>query len=204
MAPSGRTLVAPALLALAGTALLASLGLLTPSFTDYEQEVEPALTALGAGDLQSFLSLLPAYGGSLILRSPFALLPDLWGGGQLAVFRSMAVPCLAAGAALGVFLSAAATHPLVRAIASSKDSDELLALITVRGGPVLGGVTSGLARVIAETWPGLPGPETHFLADCLVRLAISHAALPSGSPQETAASIAEILGPYIDRLLDGR
>jgi len=113
-------------------------------------------------------------------------------------------PRAALSGALGIFLSAAATHPLVRAIASSKDSDELLALITVRGGPVLGGVTSGLARVIAETWPGLPGPETHFLADCLVRLAISHAALPSSSPQETADGIAEILGPYIDRLLDGR
>ena len=39
-----------------------------------------------------------------MLRSPFALLPEAWGGGDLAVFRSMAAPCIAAGALLGVFL----------------------------------------------------------------------------------------------------
>jgi len=38
------------------------------------------------------------------MRSPFALLPDAWGGGDLAVFRAMAAPCLAAGALLGVVL----------------------------------------------------------------------------------------------------
>lgn len=113
-------------------------------------------------------------------------------------------PRAALSAALGIFLSAAATHPLVRAIASPQDSDELLALVTVRGGPVLEGVTSGLARVIAQSWPALAVPETHFLADCLVRLAISHAALPSASPQETSDNIAEILGPYIEGLLEGR
>ena len=113
-------------------------------------------------------------------------------------------PRAALSAAIHVFLSAAASHPLVRTIASSQDGDELLALVTVRGGPVLGGVTAGLARVIAETWPGLPGPETHFLADGLVRLAISYAALPSGTPQETADGIAEIFGPYIDAMLAAR
>jgi Bacterial Tetracyclin repressor, C-terminal domain len=65
-------------------------------------------------------------------------------------------------------------------------------------------VTAGLARVIAETWPGLPTAETHFLADTLVRLAISYAALPSGTPRATADGIAEILGPYIDAMLAAR
>ncbi|MDQ3587170.1 MAG: TetR family transcriptional regulator [Actinomycetota bacterium] len=113
-------------------------------------------------------------------------------------------PRAALSAALGIFLSAAATHPLVRAIASPQDSDELLALVTVSGGPVLGGVTSGLARVIAQSWPALAVPETHCLADCLVRLAISHAALPGASPHQTADKVAEILGPYLDGLLEGR
>ena len=108
MAPSGRKLLAPVLLALVGTGLLAWLGLATTSFTDYEQEAEPALNALRAGDVHEFLARLPAYGGSLILRSPFALVPGLFHGGQLAVFRSMAVPCLVAGAALGVLLWARA------------------------------------------------------------------------------------------------
>jgi hypothetical protein len=72
------------------------MGLKTPAFTDYETEIEPAAQALRAGHLHDFLALLPAYGGSLVLRSPFVFLPDLWGGGYLALFRSLALPCLAA------------------------------------------------------------------------------------------------------------
>jgi AcrR family transcriptional regulator len=113
-------------------------------------------------------------------------------------------PRAALAAAVDVFLSAAETNPLVRTIAASQDGDELLALVTVRGGPVLGGVTAGLARVILETWPGLPSAETNFLADTLVRLAISYAALPSGTPRETAEGVADILGPYIDAMLAAR
>jgi hypothetical protein len=92
------------LLAAGACVALALLGLPTMAFTDYEAEAEPALQALRDGRLGEFLDLAPAYGGSLILRSPFAVLPNLWGGGDLALFRSMAVPCLAAGASLGVVL----------------------------------------------------------------------------------------------------
>jgi hypothetical protein len=99
-----RELVAPIAAAVAGAALLAWLGLTTMAFTDYEAEAEPSLLSLRAGDVGDFLEKLPAYGGSLILRAPFALLPGVWGGGDLALFRTMAVPALAAGAALGVFL----------------------------------------------------------------------------------------------------
>lgn len=104
MTPRNRALVAPSLVAAACAAALGAMGLVSPAFTDYELEVEPALHALRAGDLSTFLGLAPAYGGSLVLRAPFALLPSIWGGGDLALFRSMAVPCLAAGAVLGVLL----------------------------------------------------------------------------------------------------
>ena len=113
-------------------------------------------------------------------------------------------PRAALRAALTIFLSAAATHPLVSTIAASRDGDELLALVTVRGGPVLGGVTAGLARVISERWPGVPAAGTQLLADFLVRLAISYAALPAGTPEETADGIVEIAGPYMDHLLAQR
>ncbi len=53
-----------------------------------------------------FLRLAPAYGGSLVERAPFALVPGLWGGGTLSVYRAMAVPCLLAGAMLAVWLCA--------------------------------------------------------------------------------------------------
>jgi hypothetical protein len=104
MAPRARELLLPAAAGVAGALFLAWLGLKTMAFSDYEEEAEPALFALRDGDLGTFVDLLPAYGGSLVLRSPFALLPELWGGGDYALYRSMAVPCLAAGVALGVLL----------------------------------------------------------------------------------------------------
>jgi hypothetical protein len=110
MPPRARSLLLPALVAACGVLLLAWMGLKTPAFTDYETEIEPAAQALRAGHLNDFLALLPAYGGSLVLRSPFAFLPNLWGGGYLALFRSLALPCLAAGAGLGVYLWAQATR----------------------------------------------------------------------------------------------
>src|SRR5688500_8830863 len=76
----------------------------TTKLTDYSIEAEPAVQALRDGQIGEFGQLAPSYGGSLILRAPFALLPDLWGGGGLALFRSMAIPCLAAAVFLAVLL----------------------------------------------------------------------------------------------------
>jgi hypothetical protein len=94
------------LLALACCFALAWLGLSGFAWTDYEVEAQASLEALVHGHVAEFLRLAPAYGGSLIERAPFALLPGLWGGGSLAVYRAVAVPCLLASAALGVWLVA--------------------------------------------------------------------------------------------------
>ena len=95
-----------ALLALAGCSAMAWLGLYGPGWNDYEVEARPAFEALAHGQLGDFLKLAPVYGGSLVERAPFAALPGLWGGGALAVYRAVAVPCLAASALLGVWLVA--------------------------------------------------------------------------------------------------
>ncbi len=111
-----------ALAAAAGCAALAWLGLYAPACNDYEIEVGPAVEALVAGRVHDFLALSPVYGGSLIMRAPFALAPSLWGGGQLAVYRMLALPCLLASAALGIWVVARmrsnSTRPLLaRAVA---------------------------------------------------------------------------------------
>src|SRR3954467_7442959 len=93
-------------LPLLGAALMAWMGLQGFAFSDYDREAAPAYLALSHGHVGDFLSLSPAYGGSLILRSPFAMLPRLWGGGELAVFRAAAVPCLLAGIVLALVLAA--------------------------------------------------------------------------------------------------
>jgi hypothetical protein len=95
-----------ALMASTGCATLAWLGLYGFGWNDYEVEAKPAFDALVHGHLSSFLQLAPAYGGSLVERAPFALIPGLWGGGELAVYRMVALPCLLAAAALGVWLLA--------------------------------------------------------------------------------------------------
>jgi Glycosyltransferase family 87 len=93
-----------ALAALAGCAALAWLGLYGFAWNDYDNEARPAFDALVGGHLEQFLRLAPAYGGSLVERAPFALLAHQLGGGELAVYRWVALPCLLASAALGVWL----------------------------------------------------------------------------------------------------
>jgi hypothetical protein len=111
-----------AFMAGAATATMAWLGLLAFTWSDYETEARPAFDALTHGHVLEFLRLAPAYGGSLVERAPFALLPGLWGGGQLTVYRMVALPCLLATAVLGVWLVAqmrarADSSKLARAVA---------------------------------------------------------------------------------------
>lgn len=120
MTARARDLV-PVAVAAAVALLAAWTGLLTPAFSDYEVELEPSLHSLQALDMSGFLAGLPAYGGSAVIRAPFAFLPEAWGGGSTALYRSMAAPCLAAGALLGVLLwrrAAAAGTPLIGCLAA--------------------------------------------------------------------------------------
>ena len=99
-----RTPLAVALLLAAAAAFVGWSQLQGYLWTDYEAEAELPLRHLAAGQLALFAQTAPGYGGSFVIRAPFALLPDLWGGGDLAIYRSMAVPCLLAGVALGWML----------------------------------------------------------------------------------------------------
>jgi hypothetical protein len=159
-------------LAAAGaSAVMAWLGLYDFTWTDYETEAQPAFSALTHGHVLEFLRLAPSYGGSLVERAPFALLPGLWGGGELAVYRMVALPCLLAVAALGVWLCArmraggrpvlwralvlgvCVANPLTLQALEQGHPEELLGavlcvaavLLASRGRPVLAGVLLGLA-----------------------------------------------------------
>jgi hypothetical protein len=88
------------------TATMAWLGLYGFAWNDYETEAQPAFQALVHGHVHEFLRLAPAYGGSLVERAPFALLSTLWGGGELSVYRLVALPCLLSAGALGIWLLA--------------------------------------------------------------------------------------------------
>lgn len=107
--------------------------------------------------------------------------------------------CLAG--ALEIFLSAAGSHPLVRAISISESGDELLAMLTTRGAPAVAEVPERLAALLSEHWPQVPTEDAHLVAETLVRLALSHAGMPSGTPARVAADVGRVLGPFLDQLL---
>jgi hypothetical protein len=90
---------------LAGAAMLAWLGLADFAWSDYDSEVSGAMRALAGGDVSGFLRQIPAYGGSLVLRAPFAGATAVLGGGELAIYRVLAIPCLLAGVVLGAALA---------------------------------------------------------------------------------------------------
>jgi hypothetical protein len=74
------------------------------AWNDYDSEASAAMRSLIAGDVHGFLAQVPAYGGSLVLRAPFAGAVAALGGGELAVYRAVSIPCLVAVALLGLVL----------------------------------------------------------------------------------------------------
>jgi AcrR family transcriptional regulator len=117
---------------------------------------------------------------------------------EAAVHAHRDDPARALSAAFGVFLEAAADDPLVRAIVSGEGGGELLPLVTTQGQPVLEHATERLSAFLVEGWPVLAGDQARLLAECVVRLAISYAALPGGMGAE---SVATLLGPYLEELV---
>lgn len=110
-------------------------------------------------------------------------------------------PQAALAAAFGVFLKTAAEDPFVRAILSDDGSQGLLPLVTTHGRPVIERAVDGLGAIICAGWPQAPAEDAHLLAELLVRVAISHAGLPTSPAGMTATTVARLLGPYIERVL---
>jgi Bacterial Tetracyclin repressor, C-terminal domain len=61
--------------------------------------------------------------------------------------------------------------------------------------------TERLCAIILSGWPAVAPADARLLAECLVRLAISYAALPAGPTAMTAASVTRLLGPFVERVL---
>jgi AcrR family transcriptional regulator len=120
---------------------------------------------------------------------------------EQAVNAHLADPSKALAAAFTVFLTAAAENPLVSAIVKEDGAEELLMLFTTQGEPLVERAAERLRAVMSAGWPLLRAPDAELLSDCLVRLAISYAALPKGPADATAASVARLLGPYVEGLV---
>lgn len=118
---------------------------------------------------------------------------------EQAVLEHRDDPVAALSAAFGVFLSAVDEDPLIRAVLAADGGDSLLPLVTTQGQPLVERAAERIADVILQGWPNVRRGDAELLAECLVRLAISYAALPAGPAGITAASITTLLGPFIER-----
>ncbi len=120
---------------------------------------------------------------------------------QSAVAAHADHPRRALQATFELFLTVAAENPLVNAIVAGDGADELIALFTTRGDTLVETAASRLTDVLLASWPAVAERDAELLAEALVRLAISYAALPKAEPAETADAVASLLGPYVERLV---
>ncbi len=109
-------------------------------------------------------------------------------------------PRAAIAGALRCFLDAAADNRLLQAMVRDDGDDGLLALVTTRDA-VLSFATERLGLVLERTWTGLDPRDARMVTETAVRLAISHATLPTASPAATAKALSVVIGPYLDDLV---
>lgn len=128
-----------------------------------------------------------------VLREAERFLVDV----EQAIAASPDDPREAVAAAFEVFLTAASEHPIVHAIATGQ-GEGLLALVTTSDSPVVELAAARLTAMLEEGWPGLGPADARLAAECVVRLGISYATLPTGPPRRTARSLAQVLGPFLE------
>jgi AcrR family transcriptional regulator len=122
-------------------------------------------------------------------------------GVEQAVGRHLDDPSKALAAAFGLFLTSAAENPLLRAIVIEEGAEELLALLTTQGKPLVERAADRLTEVVIAGWPLIRRRDAELLGDVLVRLAISYAALPAGEASSTAAAVSSLFEPYLEKLV---
>jgi AcrR family transcriptional regulator len=135
---------------------------------------------------------------AFVLREADLFLDEI----QQAVRANRADPVAALGAAFEVFLTTAAEDPLVRSLlGGGAGAAELLPLVTTQGEPVLERATTRLGAFLQQGWPQIDPAKTTLLAEAVVRLAISYAALPAGPAGMNGEAIAQLLGPFVREAL---
>jgi AcrR family transcriptional regulator len=102
--------------------------------------------------------------------------------------------------AFTLFLQLASDEPVVRIIVQHAEGGELHQLLTGLGRSL---ASDRIAALIPEVWPQVGADDARLLADTLVRLAISHALLPTDDPGEVARGVGRMLAPFVDQLLAG-
>jgi AcrR family transcriptional regulator len=102
--------------------------------------------------------------------------------------------------AFGLFLELASDEPLVRVIVEDAEGGEVIRLLTATG---LAVATERVGALIEEVWTQVSPADARLIAASLTRLAISHALVPTAGPDDTAAAVTRLVGPFVDAVLAG-
>jgi AcrR family transcriptional regulator len=168
-------------------------------------EISMAAIASRAG--VSRQTLYNEFGSRDVFAQAFALrvADDFLSEIEGAFAEAAADPKLALEVGFRRFLELASSDAMVRQIVvRDPGADELLALFTSRGGPVVELGRERLSAKMLEIWPEGDPAAARALAEGVVRLGISHAGLPVAEPDEAARQVAELFGPFIDAHLPAR
>jgi AcrR family transcriptional regulator len=139
------------------------------------------------------------FGFAFVIHEAEHFLADV----EAAVREHIDNPRAAVSAALELFLRTAGEDDLIRILLSDDGTGGMLPFVTTQGVPVVQWGTARLAGTIEDGWPEAPEADVKLLAESLVRLAISHVTTPAEQPDQVAAAIADLLGPFLDRALGG-
>lgn len=101
-------------------------------------------------------------------------------------------------AAFDLFLKLASDEPVVQLIVKDAEGGELHRLLTELGQAL---ASEQVGTLIPEVWPQVAPHDAQLLAETLVRLAISHALLPTREPAATARDMQRVFAPFVDELL---
>ncbi len=140
----------------------------------------------------------PGLGEAVVLREAVRFVDGI--EGVLECFRSDVSRGLAA--AVDYTLEEAERSPLLRAVLiangdpTSQSATGMLPLLTTSARS-LDLATRSLARWVTSNFPDLDVQEVFDAADALVRLTVSHLALPTGSRSDTSHKITEVGRRYL-------
>jgi AcrR family transcriptional regulator len=147
----------------------------------------------------------PGLGEAVVLREASRFIEGI--DGVLALHGTD--PAAGLGASVAYVLEEAERSPLLRAVLiSSRDADAaastgILPLLTTSA-PLLELASRSLANWLSVHLPGGEDDEVADAADALVRLTVSHLALPTMSKSQTAQKITTVGLRYLGLMTSGR
>jgi AcrR family transcriptional regulator len=102
--------------------------------------------------------------------------------------------------AFRLFLELASDEPVIQIIVNNGEAGELHRLLPSLGQAL---ARDRIASLIGDVWPQVGRDDAQLLAETLVRLAISHALLPTDDPERVATGVSRMLASFVDQLLGG-